>query len=278
MRISATSFNMFWADREQWWLRYVAKQKGGQTLPMAIGSAFDSLIKNHILVHVMGAQEVYGFDKIDESIRPAAIRCGHVLMDTYTRSGALAGLLAELSRASMIRMEFEVEATVETATRNVVIMGYPDLWYITKAGRRVILDWKCNNYAAARVSPPPGYLCDFPGGKIHKLAMPMLVDDVLINLAGMDGLSDSERVQLIMYGWLMGETPGSDYVVGIERLIGQDRVARYRCKAALALQHDIVARLAVMAEAIETGTVISRERQEVLEAGLAQQSQLPSWL
>jgi len=280
--ISPTSFNTFWSDRDQWYMRYRMHHKDKQTLPMAKGSAFDLLVKAALREALGLARDPTELrDKVDASLLEEASRHGAALFAMYKATGAYVDLLRDLTRASSVRMEFEVRATVRCTciygVRDVEIMGYPDLWYLIE-GHRSIVDWKVNGI----VSPPGGYVKDYaPGraGRPHKDVMPMMINGIIANSCGPVGFSESELVQQVFYGWLMGERApvpgagGSEFMIGIDRLCAGDargRVARYRCLVGQSVQEEIASRLGEMDYLIATDAIVTPERREVLDAQIAQ--------
>lgn len=102
------------------------------------------------------------------------------------------------------------------------MLGKPDIWFVNKEEMHIILDWKVNSYFAARgISPAPGYILDSKTRKHHRDAVLMKVKGLMINIAHTLDTVDSDWArQLSMYAWIMGEDVGSDFVCGIDQLMG----------------------------------------------------------
>jgi hypothetical protein len=253
LHISPTSFNLWHKDQDEWKRRYMGKERTGQTQAMVAGTAFDVCIKNYLTTRLLGQEAKYEYKtSVDQNLLGFAIVHGPKLFKHYSETGALAHLLAELSSAAYIRME----STVRGLIGGVPCMGNPDLWFVTRGGVQCTLDFKVNGYVSpTKMSPPKGYLwrVDGAGGIVrqHKGVMPrILMDGIVIDsYYTMDELSNDEAVQLCFYAWLMGASVGSDFVVGLDRVMASycdefpARVLKYRNAVSKEFQLDTVDKL-----------------------------------
>ena len=101
--ISFSALNVFRSSPEKYFLQYICTERPPrqpQTLPMAMGSAFDAYIKTYLLRKI-GKDAV--FDDLFESHvepqnRDGALEWGGRLFASYRKSGALDALLTLINR------------------------------------------------------------------------------------------------------------------------------------------------------------------------------------
>jgi len=264
-------------DREEFYLQYLADirpPKIPQTQPMSIGSSFDARVKSflyHALYEYYGPNDEFSFDTIFEAQvephnRDWALPHSKYVFDCYKKSGALADLLLQLQNAVKdARFEFTVEARVqhEINLAGVPLLGKPDLHYISAMENHVTHDWKVNGYCSKRgVSPTPGYvnLRDGYGpgdaapsrtaNRPHKDAQLVRVGDIDINVSSwLEDINEQWARQLCIYGWVLGEPIGSNFIVGIEQIVSRPsdfddcprlvRVASFRNRISPDFQHKL---------------------------------------
>lgn len=269
--ISPTSYSMWKKDRTAFYLRYCADNpapREPQTQPMAVGTAFDAYVKEHIVKNLKGhlppefeAAHILNHH-VEPQVRDWAIDHGKRIFDFYCSCGALANLMLELQCAlHEPRFEFQIEGRVShsCAVGEVPILGKPDVYFVTKGANHVILDWKVNGYCSKwPTSPAPGYVRLLPGGKTHKDAQLMVIDGIVVNIAC--ALEDDYAVQTCMYAWTLGEDVGSPFIVGIEQLVGQQgnqRVASHRTRIGKDFQIALFKDLVLMWTSLEQGHVFT---------------------
>lgn len=302
--LSPTSIALFYQSEEEFYLKYLADQsppKMPQTDPMAVGSAFDAHVKSYIYEHFYGRKDpAFELQTILESQvepqnRDKAIEAGRYCFDCYQKYGSLADLMLELDKASdNPRMEFKVEGRIthDATVDGVPLSGKPDLYFQTRDGAHVIYDWKVNGYyGRANTSPKPGYTMirgDASFNKLnqsHKDCMPMAVHGVMINIGQcLEAVDESWAGQLSIYGWLMGEPIGSDFIVGIDQLVFSNaapakpkcRIATQRCKIGAAFQNTFFLKARWLWDVIASGHIFrsldaeaSRGRQAMLDQQFA---------
>lgn len=246
--LSPSGIDTYRKDKEEYYLRYLAEcrpPREPQTVPMAIGSAFDCYVKSYISNHVFGkgAKQEYDFESmfekaVEEPARTRARIDGALVFDLYKSCGALGDLIIELETASDIRMEFEVKGTVLIQRPGgVTLLGKPDLSFISKSGRHILLDWKVNGaYSTYKTSPMRGYMkCRAASGvgtQPHKDCVPAKLDGIRYNNGiGLETLNPSWAQQLSIYAWLCGQQVGGQFLVAIDQIVGQlgaQRVAEHR--------------------------------------------------
>lgn len=258
--LSPSGIECWRKDKEEYYLRYLAESRpprDPQTIPMAIGSAFDSYVKSYISERVFGkgVRVEFDIDSIfEKAVEPArrdqARIDGLHVFELYKNSGALADLMTQLAAASDIKMEFEVQGTVLIQREGgVTLLGKPDLSFVSKTGREILLDWKVNGaYSSYTTSPLKGYTRyrDEYGTGVgpHKDAVLNVVDGIKYNSATtLDKLQISWAQQLSIYAWLCGQPVGGQFLVAIDQIVGQlggrQRVAEHRLFIDSEYQHNL---------------------------------------
>lgn len=233
--LSPTSLGKSIADMEEFYLQYLADNRPPrfpQTQPMSVGSAFDAYIKNYyhkcLFDTVVPEFEIDTLlvEQVEAHNRDWARAAGKYAFECYKKSGACADLLVELNNAQCApRFEF----TLNKDLFGVPLLGKPDLYYIHKSGTPVILDWKVNGFCAKSAkSPDKGFIKIRDGwegtpsrgaGGMHKMAQPMLVDGIIINVAHyLEDTNDGWAKQLGTYGWLCGAEIGSPFITALDQL------------------------------------------------------------
>lgn len=275
--LSPTGLKLYENDPEKFFMNYLADvrpPRDPQTQPMAIGSAFDAYVKSYLHEKLFGKSNdpKYAFQalfeaQVEQQWRDWAIQHGKYVFEQYNQAGCLADLMLELSKASSEpRFEFEIKGAingyregVSSEIAEVVLLGKPDVHYISSEGQSVVLDFKVNGYCSKKgPSPLSGYLRMRSAGKtmhgMHKECVPMRVGGMVINVAtymetlGITGLDWAN--QLSIYGWLLGEPVGSEFVVAIDQIVCDAskgvlpsiRVAEHRCRVSTSHQRKLFSR------------------------------------
>lgn len=256
---SPTSYALWRGDQQEYYRRYLSTrrfEKELQSLPMAIGSAFDWLVKAHLnacLGPKLGAKgELGALEKqVEAHNLPEARTLGEAVMKAYTDSGALDALKREI--VSEARFEFGItgrfgiqeRALLETAERDtecavpgLFLNGRPDGFFYTRAAHNtplvaVIHDWKVNSWQAAQKSPDPGFIAVHDvTGKVagpHKDAYVAYHEGLKVNKS--KAVNAEWRMQLSIYSWVLGVPIGTTIVGSIDQVIGpsfKPRVAKHR--------------------------------------------------
>jgi len=281
--LSNTSIQLFYSDRMEFYLKYLADERPPripQTQPMSVGSAFDAYVKSYIVDRLFGANAKPEFDRetifetqVDPHNRDWARVAGQHAFDAYKQSGALADLMLELALADA---EPRFEFTIEKEIRGVPLLGKPDIWFITKDGMHVLIDWKVNGYCSrSAVSPRKGYIHiadgwnhkEMPASRNnrspHKDAQIMRVGGLMCNVAVyLEDVDKSWADQTSLYGWLMGEEIGSKFITGIDQLVCKPgierpsiRVARHRCRVSPGYQEGLWLKIKNVWETIQSGHI-----------------------
>jgi len=273
--LSPTSVSLFFSDRTEFYLRYMAENRPPripQTKPMSIGSAFDAYVKAYIDHMLFGGREEFAFEALFESQvephnRDWAREHGEHAFNCYKESGALADLMLELSKATYEpRLESTVQDTVNINGTDIVLLGKPDLYFIVNDSH-ILLDWKVNGYCGKRsTSPKPGYvMCRGSWGRgngsPHKDAHLMTIHGVNVNIATtLEQIFEQWACQLYIYGRVLGEESGSQFIAGIEQLackpgnegFANIRVASFRSRIASEYQKKIDDQLITVWNAVQT--------------------------
>lgn len=225
--ISPSALKVFMTNPETYYMQYLCETrlpKDPQTIHMAVGSAFDAYVKSFLYQAMFGRADKFDFDtlfnkQVEEQNREDARGYGAHVFDIYKQSGQLFALLKELENAlTTPRFEDTLEGEIE----GVKLLGKPDLYFISKEGVRVILDWKVNGYfGRSNTSPKPGYTNLWPKNVPHKDCFCKSIGGIAINIATtMDKVDEDWATQLSTYAWLLGEAVGSPFVGAIDQFCG----------------------------------------------------------
>jgi hypothetical protein len=275
----------------EFYLKYLADHRPPrfkQTQPMSVGSAFDAYAKSYIAEKLFGSEMKPEFEldtifttQVEEHHRDWAREAGAYVFECYRKSGALADLMIELALADAApRFEFTVQRTIN----DIPLLGKPDVWFVTKDGLHVLIDWKVNGYCAKRsVSPRKGYVKIVDGwdhqefkasrnhSAMHKDAQLMKISGIVCNVACyLEDVDKKWADQTALYGWLMGEEVGSNFMTGIDQIVAKPngdkpllRVARHRCRVSRDYQRDLWARIEKVWDTIQSGHIFDdRSREE----------------
>ena len=294
--LSNTSVQLFYSDRMEFYLKYLADNRPPrmpQTQPMSVGSAFDAYVKSYIVERLVGVGGRPEFERekifetqVEPHLRDWARIAGQHAFDAYKLSGALADLMLELEQAEAEpRFEFTVQRTIS----GIPLLGKPDIWFVTREGMHVLIDWKVNGYCSrSAVSPKAGYIMCMDGWKDnhsrthrrpHKNAQVMKVGGLMINAAiFLETVDKTWADQTSLYGWLMGEEIGGRFITGIDQLVAgvgdppPIRVARHRCRVSAQYQQELWEKIKHVWETIHSGHIFddlplgeSLTRQETLD-------------
>jgi hypothetical protein len=270
--LSPTAISMWDANRQEFYMNYLAEQrvdKIPQTLPMAIGSGFDALIKYDL--NPAGGNL---FDKQVEPQNHSVLEdCQHIF-DAYRNTTLYKALKAELQTVTDADFEFKQERVVG----GVPLLGKPDAYYRV-AGVGVILDWKVNGYMSkSNVSPNKGFMfcedmyTDRTHTRTHMTThKAVLLSDfkgLTVTSCYFDEINTTWALQLAIYGWLMGETPGTPFIGQIDQIACSGakrtvdgrpdmRLARYRSLIGCDYQQRLVEKIKVIWKSIELGHIFT---------------------
>lgn len=271
--LSPTSVGKWLQERDEFYLSYLTDDrppKPPQTQPMAVGSAFDAYIKADLYKTLgVGTDPAYSFEalfehQVEEQNRDWARPAGQHCYDAYKALGAYDAILAQL-RASDVtpRFEFELRGPVTHLGESIVFLGKPDVVFQLQ-GQTIVYDWKVNGFCGKYAkSPEPGYTLLRGGsrgaGKPHKDCMPQDVNGITINTrGGLESIKGGDWArQVSIYAWLLGAPVGSDFVSGIDQLVGKPgdlfpeiRVAEHRYRVGMMFQNAVFSTAAAIHKAI----------------------------
>lgn len=288
--LSPSAVSLWFKNRDEFVLKYLATKRPPrmpQTAPMSVGSAFDAFVKNYIYEELNGPGSAEGteyeiqliFNKqVEEQNRSFAYTAGKDCFQQYEACGALSGLMSKLRKASNVQMEFTARGQVDASSGGVyapvtygakdnpvVILGIPDLCWLSPGGVQPIFDWKVNGYCAKTgASPVAGYV-NILGGKktgAHKDCDLTFHKDIEIN--GTPNLQEKQpdwATQLCCYGWLTGIPVGETMIVCVDQLCckpGEIRVAQHRCEITRDYQLETLERFQKCWDAIESGWIFDK--------------------
>lgn len=240
--LSPSAINMYLRDPQKYYQHYLSdtrRVREPQNQAMSIGSAFDAYVKSYLHQNLLGGKdERYDLNNIFEAqVEPQwrdwAWKNGEYVFEQYKQSGCLSDLMLMLKNsASDPRFEFEVrgaikgyrEGVTETIDQ-VVLLGKPDVDFVTDSGVHVILDFKVNGYCSNyNTSPKPYYLRMRAAGGTnfgkHKNCRPFYEDGVEVNRGCyLEEIDKDWARQLAIYGWLCGESVGGSFVTIIHQVV-----------------------------------------------------------
>lgn len=246
--ISPSGLETWLKSQDEYYTKYVAKNRPPkilQTGPMSVGGAFDSYVKSDLHTRLYGpvetARKGLDFDTlfnkaIETHNLDFALKAGAEVYRQYIASGAYARLLRQLESAKNVQFEYTLdgrEITVNTdvpyETTAVIMLGKPDLSFLTKQDVFVVSDWKVNGYCSnSGASPLPGYVLSHKTKNIHKDAHPGFHGDVEYNMINSleDGKPDWAR-QLSVYSWLHNAPFAGEFIVQIEQCTFRSGVGHF---------------------------------------------------
>ncbi len=239
--LSPTSMTKWQEDPAKYYLQYLSDNplpKEPQTLPMAVGSAFDAYVKSFLYEHLFGDPGKAGNDarfgreaifeaQVEPALRTEAHIAGDHCLGAYRRSGALDALMAMLGKTvGRPRFEMDVRGVVSAGrvgeVRGVPFRVKPDLFFVNEQDAHVILDWKVNGYCSkSGVSPMKGYvrLRNEKRGGAHDEARPEYYKGILVNVAkGLEAYSEEWARQCSVGSWMCGEEVGAKFIAVIHQL------------------------------------------------------------
>jgi len=299
--LSYSSLTLWENSPEEFYVRYLAEHPAPrlpQEPPMAVGSAFDAYVKaaSNYILYGTAVSPQFEFSAIFESQvepqnRDFALGAGKHVFKAYKLCGAFDDLI-KLLRQSVEppRFEFKVDGTIAGAP----FTGKPDCRFMLDFGSGLIhciLDWKvrgyCSKYAA---SPSKGYMLCRDGYKSEKPSRSHGAEHdnylaynhrgLTINAGYLEYCNDEYAAQLCLYGWLLGEQPGDENVVGmIDEIVSKPasptpllRIANHRARVKADYQQNLLERVGRCWQAITSGNVFTdltpeenAGRREVLE-------------
>ena len=286
--LSPTAIKTFYSDVNKFYCQYLSDIRvpyQEQTMPMAIGSAFDAYVKSylHQAIYGTGFDPKYELDtlfeeQVAENLRDKIKPHGEYAFKVYKDSGALQDLLADLAQASESpQFEIEIRSVVKDESLNtrildMVLLGKPDVYYKNKEGNFVILDWKVNGwFSKSAKSPNKGYmkLRNATGitssDPMHKECVPIYHNGAMIN--GKMNLEDVDAdwaTQLAMYSWILGEHVGNEFIACIDQIVCSPnkfggypivRVAEHRTKVGKDFQLETFAKCLYVWDVCKTGYI-----------------------
>lgn len=231
--LSPSQVKKWRASKCDYYLEYLADYrppKTPQTLPMAMGSAFDVLIKKS-LSRRFKAPHSYPVDVDQEferqvendAIREQAREAGEHLLNCYKVSGAYQDLVMEIGDPKFLRMESKMTKPLF----GIPFMLLPDIDFKRPSGLQALYDWKVNGYcSASNTSPYKGFVKVRDGWRdghphsrghntAHKQAVLRNIDGVLVNI-DRSCVNPEWDLQLTCYG--LGLDMVAPFIVGIEQL------------------------------------------------------------
>jgi hypothetical protein len=243
--LSPTSIALFEQDQELFYQQYISDNRPvrePQNRVMSIGSAFDARAKSYLHQSLFGAthtdsnkflfQTIFEA-QVEKQNRDWALENSKYVFEQYKQSGALGDLMLELQSSSgEPKLEFDVRGAVsgyreaeQKKIDEVVLLGKPDVSYISKGGAHVILDFKVSGYCSSyNTSPAPGYVRLRGAGRTnygsHKDCFEIDFKGVKINCSTtLDVIKKDWAAQCTIYSWLCGAAIGEEFIVCIDQLV-----------------------------------------------------------
>lgn len=261
--LSYSSLSTYAKDPEEFYLKYFTEVPSfEQTFPMAIGSAFDAIIKADLTGEDVGPL----FEQqISHPDFEKAIEAGWHCMECYQKSGAYDSLRMELDGFEIyadIDEVVNIDENGHLSPTGTPVRRKPDL-LATKGEITIIVDWKVNGYASrnSRVKgttnqrfywPAPKKVWDkrkftpfnIPGYGEISLDEPDKQWSRQLHTYSAGSISPILGIDQLTW-------QGDDFTCGVYRWSG--------CK------HEIYGEFAELWHKIQTNTVLSSERQQILQ-------------
>jgi len=218
--LSPSALNLWLTDKREFLCRYLGKSGFVQSLPMAVGSAFDSVVKSRLL----GTEIEWNGIEIPE--KGSAYAAGLECMKVYEADGGWAELLRLIGGRP-----FDVGVDKKVEINGVWFRIKPDLvidgW--------LVLDWKVSGYCSS-ASPQPGYLG-------HKDCMLGYHEGIMCDVSGQLWRKRDWALQLLLYSWgMVGEV--TDKALGcIDQLSFRSGKGRYTAIRSVLDARDIWAKI-----------------------------------
>ena len=270
IKLSPSGIMKIQSDAMDWFRVKVKKeQKMVQSPAMAIGSAFDNMVKVWLWKEIMGKDvpdagssvELQGEER--EKVLADATR----LFAFYRDSGALANLVQEIEMRQKdhqigLVMENWIEYNLDLGDNIFLpLCGRPDLAFWLKCQKLFVLDFKVNGYySKSNTSPRPGYtICRDINGKTSRYKNFVAGDYCGITyntLYNMEDVNEEWALQTLCYYWMLkAKLTGNVKVVaeenliaGIDQLIGVgcNRISSFRGKISPVYQQTLTDKLKVI--------------------------------
>ncbi len=239
--LSPSGISKYLEDKDGFYLWYLADQRGArdpQTEPMAVGSAFDAYVKSYLFEKLFGVVDpryelrTLFEAQVEKPLWDWAWDNGRYVFEQYKQSGVLGDLMLLLEKSpSKPRFEFEVRGAVngyregiEKKFGEVVLLGKPDVDFVTKEGNHCLLDFKVNGYCSNYPkSPMSHYIRLRSAGRTdhgqHPKCRVFMINGMEVNCACyLENLDKGWARQLAIYGWLTGNPVGSEFITVIHQI------------------------------------------------------------
>jgi len=213
--LSPSSISLWDMNQEKFYCQYLAKYpvpRMKQTLPMAIGSEFDRLVKNKIQKSI-GVDIVDYSEQVDVSYRsePLLHEGGEYLLSIY---------FPYVDKLLALGNPLFYDDGIFAYVNGCPLFGKPDFVIPNK----LILDWKVNGFFS-HASPKRGYV--FLDGDTHyKTQLIMHPSGNLISCHSIDSINNLWGLQLCIYKWLVTSASASaseDICLGLDQLVCDSR-------------------------------------------------------
>lgn len=270
--LSPTSLDLFYKDREQYYMQYLSDnklKKDAQTVPMAIGSSFDAYIKADLYKRLVNKGDTqFTFEalfetQVESQNRDVVRKDGEFLYKFYQSCGALTDLMLDMNGCiGEPRFETKIEGKIRLDLHDVPLLGKPDLYFITKDGARIVFDFKVNGfYSNHPHSPKPGYKRCRPTGEVHKNYWPHKHNGYEVNVQqSFEDTDEMWATQLSTYAWLLGEAIGEKTILAVDQIACNNvkktyRVAQHRAIASRGFQEKTFRKYETMWKQIQDGHI-----------------------
>jgi hypothetical protein len=268
--LSYSGFQLWSNDPEAFYMRFLSEAKTPrepQSLPAAIGGAFDAIVKTELQSALRLDHFRFGDlfeNQVEPQCRDAALEHGKYLLESYKTSGAYTDLLNILRYSSHIAMDVSYTRRV----CGVKLTGQPDLSF-EYHGINYILDWKVRSFLS-QCSPTPGYVICRDGysdgrkatrfnGQPHGKAK--LIDN--FDPRTSEEFTTEYADQITIYQWLLG----IDTIAWVDELCskGNKRIRVATHRGLITNKQELLSKLQTLWQHVQTNTVIPLERQKILD-------------
>lgn len=240
--LSPTSVSLFYEDREQFYLQYLAGAVPRQpaTEAMAVGSLFDFLVKDYMHKVFYGTPINYQPENHAHLDMDALWTIAKDLFAKY-KEYSLGYLIMEVEKQD-VKFELRVDGKIPKSGEfdMVPIVGIPDIYFWLPDGTLCVYDWKVNGYFGKSMkTPEKGYvrLLDCDKGVdcgSYKQDQFEYYQNIPLNISRpIEQVNESWARQLTTYAMLLATKPNTPFIIGIEQIAcgaGRTRIASHRSR------------------------------------------------
>jgi len=190
--LSPSALKQWETNTDEWVFQRIVKgTKFKQTIPMAIGSKFDDLIKEHIIEEFKLGQSSPSGVEVEDNL---VTELGELAFVSYLNSDSYHSLMAMLHKATEVDLIGDFTGEID----GVPVRGKPDLAFVLD--NLYVLDWKTGGFLS-QASPTYGYIGHNKSFFAKKQGLMCNIESALLQR------QPTWIDQLTTYNLLLGATP-----------------------------------------------------------------------